>query len=332
MKPSVEQRLGDIERAHAGLFLQLLRRGDELVAAQLPGTAFPRNSRDLNAQVVRVEHGELRDALETVGAVGVEYAKARTACAKFDQNERIGPIDFGRSKSSRRAASRRPVRRLANDDRRRQVLDEVRRDAQRTVARAAAAVRNGERLVRVEMHQIEAHVAGPRVAHQSRWRSRRRSTSGRPPRAPRPRISRYRSSKRPSVFGLVIMQTAVSGPSTLRSSSTLDAPALVAVQRNHFEPAHRRRRRIGAVRGIRNDDLVARGFAAVLEVALGDEQRAELRVRAGRRVERERRHAEERAQAMRSSSYITCSAPLRQLVGREGMQLRELAAGSPSRR
>ena len=100
------------------------------------------------------------------------YASARTACAKFDQNERIGPIDLGRSKSSRNdsrslgdAARSASGLRLRDDDRRRQILDQVRRDAERTVARAAAAVRNRERLVRVEMHEVETHVARTRVAH-----------------------------------------------------------------------------------------------------------------------------------------------------------------------
>ena len=42
----------------------------------------------------------------------------------------------------------------------------MRGDANRAVSGTPAAVRNRERLVRVEMHEIEAHVARARVAHQ----------------------------------------------------------------------------------------------------------------------------------------------------------------------
>jgi len=69
-------------------------------------------------------------------------------------------MDFGRSKSETIALA------FAYDVRRWKVLDEMRRDAERAVPRAAAAVRNRERLVRVEVHEIESHVAGARVAHE----------------------------------------------------------------------------------------------------------------------------------------------------------------------
>ena len=89
-------------------------------------------------------------------------------CAKFDQNERIEPIASGRSKSSANVARRRlPAVRagrfVAHHDRRRQKRHQMRGHADRAGARAAAAVRDRERLVQVEVHEVEAHVA--RAAH-----------------------------------------------------------------------------------------------------------------------------------------------------------------------
>ena len=79
------------------------------------------------------------------------------------------------------------------------------------------------------------------------------------------------------------MQTAVSGPRTFADFVDADASALVALQRDNFEAAHRRRSGVRAVRGVGHDHLIARRLAALLEVLLGDQQRREFGVRAGRR-------------------------------------------------
>jgi hypothetical protein len=135
--------------------------------------------------------------------------------AKFDQNERIVPIASGRSKSSAnvrrvgRPASARLIDALGAHDRHGQ---NGTRCARRRPgpARAAAAVRNRKRLVQVEVHEVEAHVARAAVAHQ-RVGVRAVVVHQAAGRVHGAAISWMWSSNSPSVFGLVIMQTAVSG-------------------------------------------------------------------------------------------------------------------------
>ena len=194
-----------------------------------------RTSRDPYAQVVRVEDGELGDARKPVGAVGVEVGERahRVREVRPERAHRADRLRAVEVETERQPVAGRPAAGVvdfgvAHDDRRRQVIDQMRGDAERAGARAAAAVRDRKRLVQVEVHEVEAHVAGPRVAHervgvgavvvhQAAGGVHRRRDLVR---------SGLRTS--PSVFGLVIMQTAVSGPTRLaRSPRALDAAALV---------------------------------------------------------------------------------------------------------
>ena len=187
---------------------------------------------------------------------------------------------------------------------------------------AAAAVRNRKGLVRVEMHEIETHIAwagvahdgvgvGAVVVHQAAGFMNRRGDCGdvvfeEPERV---RIGHHADG------GI--------GPEDRADIFDADASALAARQRNHVEAAHRGGGRIGAVSGIGHDHFIALRFATLFEVFLGDEQCAELGVRTGRRIERERRHAEERAQRAFQLVHHLQRA-LRELVGRKGVQPSEL--------
>ena len=72
-------------------------------------------------------------------------------------NERIRPIDVGRSPT--RSSRKRAVG-LAEDARRGQERLELLADRDRPGAGTAAAVRRRERLVRVDVHDVEAGLAG----------------------------------------------------------------------------------------------------------------------------------------------------------------------------
>ena len=192
-------------------------------------------------------------------------------CAKFDQNERIGPIESGRSKSSANvssAVSRQPLASTSVPSASRARTtgvgrngDEVRRDADRARARAAAAVRNRKRLVHVEVHEVEAHVARTRVAHQRV--------------GVRAVVVHQAAGVVHGVRDLVDVRLrtapACSGWSSCRRRCRARRPCASRrdrrgrarrLERDDFEAAHRRRSRIRAVRGVGHDDVVALRLAA----------------------------------------------------------------------
>ena len=74
------------------------------------------------------------------------------------------------------------------------------------------------------------------------------------------------------------------------------------------------------MRRVGNDDDVALRLTLLLEVGLGDQQRGELGVRAGGRVQRERRHSEQRSQRAFELPHH-CKRSLREAIGRERMQI-----------
>jgi hypothetical protein len=229
-------------------------------------------------------------------------------CAKFDQNERIVPIASGRSKSSRNVRSSE-----------RQERHEVGGHADRARARTAAAVRDRKRLVQVEVHEVEAHVARPAVAHQrvgvravvvhqsaGRVHRRRDLVDVIFEQSERVRIGHHAD-------GRIVADRR-------QDRVERDAATLVGLQRHDLVADHRRRGGIGAVRRIGHDDRRALGVAALREIRFRDQQRGQLGVRAGRRVERERGHAEERGQAALELPHYGQRA-LRERVGRVGMQI-----------
>ena len=116
-------------------------------------------------QVVGVQHRGLRGLGEAVGAeaedVGVGADEdAEVALEAAQAADRLGPLEV--EVEARPAA----VVALASDHlrARQERLDPV-GDGDRAGARAAAAVRLAEGLVEVDVDDVEAHVAGARVAH-----------------------------------------------------------------------------------------------------------------------------------------------------------------------
>jgi hypothetical protein len=113
----------------------------------------------------RVEDGGLRGLGEAVGAeaedVGVGADEdAEVALEATQPADRLGPLEVEVE------AGPVAVGALAADHLgpRQEGLDPV-GDGDRAGAGAAAAVRLAERLVQVDVDDVEAHVAGPRVAH-----------------------------------------------------------------------------------------------------------------------------------------------------------------------
>ena len=97
-------------------------------------------------------------------------------------------------------------------------------DTDRAGPRTTAAVRGGERLVQVEVHHVEAHVAGPRHAHQrvevGAVVVQKRAASW-----ARRAISRMSFSNTPRVFGLVIITAATVPSSRAAKSPTSTVPS-----------------------------------------------------------------------------------------------------------
>ena len=160
---------------------------------------------------------------------------------------------------------------------------------------SAAAVGRREGLVQVEVHHVEAHVAGPRHPDQ-----------------------------RVEVGAVVVQQRAgvVGEPRDLEDVLLEDAEGVgvghhhrgdvlvevggevgdvdgavhVALDRHHLEAARRRRRRVGAVRAVGDEHAGALGVAAVRVVRLDHAQPGPLAVRAGGRLQRHPRHPGDRGE------------------------------------
>jgi hypothetical protein len=153
VEPVIHEPLGDVERAHAVLAPQRPRRQHELVHAQpvdreVVGILKPRED------VVRVQDGHLGHvperrpphAHERVRAH--EHAERPGEAAHLADRLRLVPVVA--------EAGVRP-----RDPRDRQERLEHAADGHGAAAGAAAAVRLRERLVQVEVDDVEAHVARP---------------------------------------------------------------------------------------------------------------------------------------------------------------------------
>ena len=87
------------------------------------------------------------------------------------------------------------------------------------------------------------------------------------------------------------MMPAVFGPTAARSASRSTSPSASDRHFTRHAAAHGRRRRIGAVRRLRHDDLVARQIAAGAMIGTNHRHAGELAVCAGQRTERHAAHA-----------------------------------------
>ena len=156
-------------------------------------------------------------------------------------------------------------------------------DRDRPGPRTAAAVRLRERLVQVDVDDVEAHVARAAAAHD-------RVQVGavvveRPPRlvddrgdlgdvlveeAERVRVGEHQAGGIPVGLGAQVVE--------------LDSAALVGGELHHLVAGHRHRRRVGAVGGVGGEHLGPL-LAAIGVVGAGQEQPGELAVGAGRGLE-----------------------------------------------
>ena len=146
----------------------------------------------------------------------------------------------------------------------------MRRDADRTHARTAAAVRDAERLVQVQVADVGADVARPREPHHARSCSRRRGTPGRRAACTISQTSPIVSSNTPCVDGYVTMIApsfvpVLPSPSPRRSAMSM-LPARVGLHDDDLHARHHRARRVRPVRRLRNEADVAVPLAARLVV------------------------------------------------------------------
>ena len=253
MEAVVDQPLGDVERAHAGAASRSAWRWPRTRACRTARTAARTPRPSACAQVVRGQHGVLADLAQAVAAVRQMYVYARTRTPTLPWYARTRPIDVGRSprRSSRKPS---PSRGRAARAGRARACHRRRRAG----TRPSPAVRRRERLVQVEVHDVEAglrraelaqdrvHVRAVHVGERAGARGRRRGAR-----------SMLRSN-RPSVDGLVSITAAVRGPSAASQRVEVDArPRASERHRDGLEAGHRGGRGVGAVRRVRDDDLAS---------------------------------------------------------------------------
>ena len=169
---------------------------------------------------------------------------------------------------------------VAGDERRRQVGARWLADGDRAGAGAAAAVRAGERLVGVVVHQVDAHVARPgdaedgvhvgaveveqaaAVVQQLGDRADLRVEQ-----AERVRVGHHEDGRLVAQLGLEVVE--------------VDQAAAVALDRDRLEAGEMGRGGVGAVGAVGDQDL-GPALAPVAEVGRGDQQRGQLALGAGR--------------------------------------------------
>ncbi len=248
-------------------------------------------SSEQREQVVGVEDGDLRRLSQPLGAeradVGVrahEDAVVALEAAQLADRLRDVVLEVERAV-------------VALDDlRARQVRRDPLAHRDRAGAGAAAAVRLGERLVQVEVHDVEAHVARAGDAHDrvevGAVVVERRPDLVHDPRdlldlrvedAERVRVRQHQAGDRVVGLGAQVVD--------------VDAAVGVRADLDDLVAGHRHRRRVGAVRGVGRQHLRA-VLAAVLVVGARQQQAGELAVGAGARLERDVRHAGDLAERL----------------------------------
>ena len=162
--------------------------------------------------------------------------------------------------------------------------------AHRTAAGTAAAVGRGEGLVQVQVHAVKAHVAGTGMAHH-------RVQVGAVVVAQAACLVdnsgdfqnvRVKQAQR---VGVGQHQAGGIGADGGFQGIQIHAALGVGRHRHHGEACHRRRGRVGAVGGIRNQNLGAGGVPAGLVVAADQQQAGVLAVGAGCRLHGHAGHA-----------------------------------------
>ena len=289
MESLLEQPLGDIERPHPVLGLERPGRQHHLVHARsvegdVVGAVQP------PADPVGVQHGHLGDALQAVAPVdqdvgqrtGQHQRVAVPGVHPPDRPGRVGPAVHRVVESHRTRAG----------EERHQTLGH----RHRAGPRPSPTVRGGERLVQVHVHDVEAHVARPDDAQDG------------------VEVGAVVVEQPPDAvdgggdLGDVLLEESEGvriGQHDAGDVLVEDRPqrghvhasAIVAGHRDHLVAAQGHRRRVGAVGGVRDDDLVP---CRPLGVVPGphEEQTGELAGRTRCRLQGGRGHAGHLAQRL----------------------------------
>ena len=164
----VEQPLGEVEGADAELLLHRAAGEHELVhagAVERDGQVLAGRLLEPRQQVVRVEHRGLRRLLQPVAAERQDVGEgahedAVVALEAAQPADRLGPVEVQVEGGAGAVAGL-----VAHDLGPREERVDAVGHGDRPGARPAAAVRLRERLVQVEVHDVEAHVARAGDAH-----------------------------------------------------------------------------------------------------------------------------------------------------------------------
>ena len=302
------------------------RRGDELVLARAV-VGQVEGPREAVLEIVRREDRVVADLAQARGPVcpdvGVRpHEHARVA------HEAAQPTDRGRAapRSARGGTSLVG----SQDARLGQVRQEPLPHPDRTRARAAAAVGRAERLVDVEVHDVEAGLAGlepPQdgVEVGAVHVGQRAGLVHRIEQLPDARLEQAQ--------GRWVRDHDRRGPRAERCPERGDVDPTVRRGRDRDGPeaGHRRGRGIGAVARIRHEDLVAVRVAAGVVVGADHEDAGQLALGARRRLERHGLHARDLGQ--RGLEFPEeLERALRDLVRAERVERREpRAGGRPTR-
>ena len=276
----VHQPLGDVERGAAVLPLQAPRGHHELVHAEAVERQVVRLLQP-REDVVRVEHSHLghlaqpRPPHPHVGVRADEDAERAGEAAHLA--DRLRPVVVEAEAALLPAHDRRHGQERLQDV----------ADGDRPTPGAATSVRLRERLVQVDVDDVEAHVAGPRdAAHGVEVRAvvvHERAGAVEDPldlldvlveQAERRRV---REHERRGVLVDLAAQVV-----------DVDVPARVGLDVRQLVARHRDRGRIRAVRRVGHDDLATLFvLAAGGEVRAGKHEAGDLSLRARRRLERD---------------------------------------------
>ena len=175
-------------------------------------------------------------------------------------------------------------------------LDEIRADRDGPRTRPAAAVGRGERLVQVEMHDVEAHV--PRPDH-----AEHRVEVGPVVVEQAPHVVDHLGDlddlllEKPQRVRVREHDPGDVGSEDRAEGLPVDETAGVGADRRNGVAAERHRRRVRAVGRLGDDDPAA-NLAVALVVGAHEEQPRQLPRRAGGRLQRRRRHARDGAERL----------------------------------
>ena len=293
MEPLVDQRLGEIESGDPGVFQKAVVEQDLVHAGAGEGEA--QRVGELDPQIVGVEDGVLRDLAKPVGAMAHHVGQcpdehAHLAVKAFDPADRARRRALGMLDEIEPAGA-------VHDPRHRCIGCQLGGQRDRAAAWPAAAMRGREGLVQIEVQCVDAELGGQHppddrveigtVAIEERAGAMHRGGD---------------------VEDLVLEQAAGVGVGQHQRG---DIAAELRLQRGQIDPAARigrdrldaiaagrRRRRVGAMRRFRHQDMAA-PVAARLQCGANCHDAAQFAMRAGGRRQGHRRHAGQRLQPMR---------------------------------